>query len=110
MGRLGGCAAAARRLSTRAEEVVRQPRLRLGADYRPTTPKTYFAFPNDEGSFERATLRCVGIGKCRVDGGQIMCPSYMVTREEEHSTRGRARVLFEMLQGEVIDDGWKSDA
>ena len=43
-----------------------------------------------------------------------MCPSYMVTREEEHSTRGRARMLFEMLDGTArggaIDDGWRSDA
>jgi Fe-S oxidoreductase len=37
-----------------------------------------------------------------------MCPSYQVTREEKHTTRGRARLLFEMLQGEVIDDGWQS--
>ncbi len=83
--------------------------LRLGTDYRPATPKTYFAFPNDNGSLERATLRCVGVGKCRVLGGQTMCPSYQTLREEEHSTRGRARVLFEMLQGDVITDGWKSE-
>ncbi|HWB67184.1 MAG TPA: FAD-linked oxidase C-terminal domain-containing protein [Mycobacteriales bacterium] len=84
--------------------------LRLGADYQPVVPpKTYFAFPNDGGSFEHATLRCVGVGKCRVLGGQTMCPSYQTLREEEHSTRGRARILFEMLQGDVITDGWKSD-
>ena len=83
--------------------------LRLGTDYRPATPDTYFKFPDDDGSFEHATLRCVGVGKCRVLGGQTMCPSYQVLREEEHSTRGRARLLFEMLQGDVIDDGWKSD-
>jgi FAD/FMN-containing dehydrogenase/Fe-S oxidoreductase len=82
--------------------------LRLGTDYRPSAPRTYFAFPNDGGSFEHATLRCVGVGKCRVEGGQTMCPSYMVLHEEEHSTRGRARLLFEMLQGDVISDGWRS--
>ena len=85
--------------------------LRLGPDYRPATPKTYFAFPDDNGSFEHATLRCVGVGKCRVSSsetGQTMCPSYQTLHEEEHSTRGRARILFEMLQGEVITDGWKS--
>ena len=38
-----------------------------------------------------------------------MCPSYMVTHEEKHSTRGRSRLLFEMLQGDVITDGWKSE-
>src|SRR5256714_9550674 len=37
-----------------------------------------------------------------------MCPSYQVTREEEHSTRGRARLLFEMMRGETITDGWRS--
>jgi FAD/FMN-containing dehydrogenase/Fe-S oxidoreductase len=83
--------------------------MRLGPGYEPKTPKTYFAFPNDGGSFESATLRCVGVGKCRVTGGQTMCPSYQTLREEEHSTRGRARALFEMLQGDVITDGWKSE-
>jgi FAD/FMN-containing dehydrogenase/Fe-S oxidoreductase len=82
--------------------------LRLGADYRPAEPATHFAFPNDDGSFGRAMLRCVGVGKCRVLGGATMCPSYQTLREEEHSTRGRARILFEMLQGDVITDGWKS--
>jgi Fe-S oxidoreductase len=82
--------------------------LRLGTDYRPSSSDTYFAFPNDGGSFEHATLRCVGVGKCRVEGGQTMCPSYMTLREEEHSTRGRARLLFEMLQGDVVTDGWRS--
>jgi Fe-S oxidoreductase len=51
---------------------------------------------------------CVGVGKCRRGESGTMCPSYMVTREEKHSTRGRARMLFEMLQGEVIHDGWHS--
>ncbi len=52
--------------------------LRLGTDYGPASPETYFAFPNDGGSFEHATLRCVGVGKCRTLGGQTMCPSYHV--------------------------------
>jgi Fe-S oxidoreductase len=52
----------------------------------------------------------VGIGKCRVpDASTVMCPSYMVTREEKHSTRGRARLLFEMLEGDVVTDGWQSN-
>ena len=83
--------------------------LRLGSDYLPAQPNTHFAFGNDDGSLARATLRCVGVGKCRREGGGTMCPSYMVTREEAHSTRGRARILFEMLQGDVVNDGWKSD-
>ncbi|MEA2559981.1 MAG: hypothetical protein QOH06_1485 [Acidobacteriota bacterium] len=53
--------------------------------------------------------RCVGVGRCRRDGGGVMCPSWQVTREEKHSTRGRARLLFEMLSGEVITDGWRSE-
>ena len=54
-------------------------------------------------------LRCVGVGKCRNEEGSLMCPSYMATREEKHSTRGRAHLLFEMLKGETIKDGWKSE-
>jgi Fe-S oxidoreductase len=69
-----------------------------------------FAYLLDKGDFAHAVLRCVGVGKCRVpDASSVMCPSYIVTREEKHSTRGRARLLFEMLQGEVITDGWQSD-
>jgi FAD/FMN-containing dehydrogenase/Fe-S oxidoreductase len=85
--------------------------LRLGAEYAPAQPKTHFAFPGDDrGSFARAVLRCVGVGECRRSHGGTMCPSYMVTHEEKHSTRGRARLLFEMLEGEVIADGWRSGA
>ncbi|MFI6043625.1 FAD-binding and (Fe-S)-binding domain-containing protein [Nocardia sp. NPDC051321] len=83
--------------------------LRLGTDYRPTEPKTYFAFPEDDHRFSKAAARCVGVGKCRGDETGVMCPSYRATREEEHSTRGRARLLFEMLEGEVVTDGWRSD-
>ena len=67
-------------------------------------------FAADRHSFARASLRCVGVGECRRHGEQTMCPSYMVTREEMHSTRGRARMLFEMMNGEIIEDGWKSEA
>ncbi len=76
--------------------------LRLGAAYRPARPATHFRFADDDGSFARATLRCVGVGKCRREGGGTMCPSYMVTREEKHSTRGRAHLLFELLAGDVL--------
>ncbi|HEY1378641.1 MAG TPA: FAD-linked oxidase C-terminal domain-containing protein, partial [Gemmataceae bacterium] len=84
--------------------------LRVGPDYNPPEPATHFHFPGDNHSFARATLRCVGVGECRREGGQVMCPSYQVTREEKHSTRGRARLLWEMMNGEVLTDGWKSDA
>src|SRR4029453_17328607 len=83
--------------------------LRLGADYAPREPHTYFAFADDRGSLARASLRCVGLGECRKHDGGSMCPSYMVTLEEQHSTRGRAHMLFELLQGEVVRDGWQDE-
>ncbi len=83
--------------------------LRLGAEYNPPQLATHFKFPEDQGSFAVATLRCVGVGKCRKPEGGTMCPSYMVTREEEHTTRGRTRMLFEMLQGEVVTGGWRDE-
>ncbi|MGZ3917629.1 MAG: FAD-binding and (Fe-S)-binding domain-containing protein [Flavisolibacter sp.] len=81
--------------------------LRLGTDYYPPHLQTHFQFPDDAYSWERVTLKCVGVGECRRHEGGIMCPSYMVTREEMHSTRGRSRMLYEMLQGDVLKDGWK---
>ncbi|HLZ93403.1 MAG TPA: FAD-binding and (Fe-S)-binding domain-containing protein [Candidatus Acidoferrum sp.] len=83
--------------------------LRLGADYRPMKPETHFQYPDDEGSLAKATLRCIGLGACRKDDSGTMCPTYMATREEEHSTRGRAHMLFELLQGEVLCDGWNDE-
>ncbi len=83
--------------------------LALGRDYEPIPVETTFQYPHDDHDFHHATLRCVGVGKCRRKEGGTMCPSYMVTHDEVHSTRGRARLLFEMLQGDVIEDGWKSD-
>jgi FAD/FMN-containing dehydrogenase/Fe-S oxidoreductase len=71
--------------------------LKLGVDYEPPVVKTHFAFPHDGGSFAHATVRCVGIGNCRKAKGGVMCPSYMVTKEEKHATRGRAHLLWEML-------------
>ena len=82
--------------------------LRWGADYRPAEPATHFAYPDDGHRFSIAADRCVGVGKCRGDESGVMCPSYRATGEEEHSTRGRARLLFEMLEGDVITDGWQS--
>ncbi|MGB8581756.1 MAG: FAD-linked oxidase C-terminal domain-containing protein [Candidatus Sulfotelmatobacter sp.] len=87
--------------------------LRLGAGYKPWNPATHFKFPEDDGSFARAALRCVGVGKCRRENGEghqdTMCPSYMVTHEEMHSTRGRTHLLWEMMNGEVIRDGWRDE-
>ncbi|MGV3652857.1 MAG: FAD-binding and (Fe-S)-binding domain-containing protein, partial [Noviherbaspirillum sp.] len=82
--------------------------LRLGTAYDPPVQPVFFHYPEDNGNFARTVLRCVGVGECRKKEG-TMCPSYMATREERHSTRGRAHLLFEMLRGEVITRGWKSD-
>ncbi len=83
--------------------------LRLGIGYNPPRPEVKFAYREDGGDFAHAALRCVGVGKCRVPRAQeTMCPSYQATREEKYTTRRRARLLFEMLQGEVITDGWQS--
>ncbi|HEX7048928.1 MAG TPA: FAD-linked oxidase C-terminal domain-containing protein [Longimicrobiales bacterium] len=84
--------------------------LRTGPDYNPIPVSTHFRFPDDHGSFAAATERCFGVGKCRRLEAGTMCPSFMATREEQHTTRGRAHLLFEMLRGEAITDGWKSEA
>jgi Fe-S oxidoreductase len=82
--------------------------LALGPDYRTRRVRTHFAYPEDERGFADATNRCFGIGKCRHTSGGTMCPSFMVTREERHSTRGRARLLFEMMGGHLADGpGWR---
>ncbi|MFE3666530.1 FAD-binding and (Fe-S)-binding domain-containing protein [Streptomyces sp. NPDC059164] len=70
-----------------------------------------FGYPQDGGDFAGAVRRCVGVAKCRTQeasGAGVMCPSFRATGEEAHSTRGRARLLHEMLAGEVITDGWRS--
>lgn len=85
--------------------------LRLGADWHPATSDTHFGYPDDDHDFTRAVMRCVGIGNCRSHEGGVMCPSYRATGEEEHSTRGRSRLLFEMLGGHAdspVADGWRS--
>ncbi|NSC24677.1 FAD-binding protein, partial [Streptomyces albus subsp. chlorinus] len=86
--------------------------LKLGASYNPPRPEVRFSYPEDNGDFAHASLRCVGVGACRVpeatESGQTMCPSFQVTREEKHTTRGRARLLHEMLRGETVKDGWQS--
>ena len=70
--------------------------------------RTAFRYPHDGGDFGQAARRCIGVAKCRNHSGSVMCPSFQATGEEQHSTRGRARLLYEMLAGEVITDGWRS--
>ncbi len=82
--------------------------LRLGADYAPWTPDLHFALPEDGGSLASAALRCVGVGACRKTDAGTMCPSFMATGEELHSTRGRAHLLWELMQGEVLADQWQN--
>ncbi|WP_193776336.1 FAD-linked oxidase C-terminal domain-containing protein, partial [Streptomyces sp. E2N166] len=70
-----------------------------------------FGYPSDGGDFSAAVRRCVGVAKCRTTsaaGSSVMCPSFRATGEEQHSTRGRARLLHEMLAGELVTDGWRS--
>ena len=74
-------------------------------------PATFLGLPHDGGSWTLAQNRCVGVGRCRrpeVPDGQVMCPSYVATLDEAHSTRGRARLLWEALHGRLADDGFRS--
>jgi FAD/FMN-containing dehydrogenase/Fe-S oxidoreductase len=83
--------------------------LRHTPDQPPAKVDTWFQYAADAGSFSETTSRCVGVGLCRKGDGATMCPSYMATREEKHSTRGRARLLWEMIEGGVIRDGWRNE-
>ncbi|MFM9372023.1 FAD-binding and (Fe-S)-binding domain-containing protein [Streptomyces sp. Da 82-17] len=84
-------------------------RLRIRPGHRPRLPlTTTLALTEDDGDLSRALRRCVGVAKCRTSSGGVMCPSYRATHDEKDSTRGRARVLYEMIQGEVVTDGWRS--
>lgn len=88
----------------------------LDADLRrpaahPLPALTGFSFAHDAGDFTTAVHRCVGVGKCRADNGAtggFMCPSYLATKDEKDSTRGRARVLQEMANGSLVSRGWSS--
>ena len=84
--------------------------LRHGVTHEPDEPEKHFVFARDHGSFEHAAERCVGVGACRNTKGGVMCPSYRGTRDEKHSTRGRARLLWEMLAGSLREQGFKSEA
>ncbi len=74
------------------------------------TWETHFVFAKDNGSFAHAADRCVGVGSCRNTTGGVMCPSYRATGLEQHSTRGRARLLWEMLSGSLREEGFQSEA
>jgi len=84
--------------------------LRHGTDFQPWNPDTHFAYAEDGGRMNHAVMRCVGVGRCRRLDGGTMCPSYQVTREEEHSTRGRARLLFEMFNGKDVPASWRNES
>ena len=89
----------------------RDENLRYGEHYDPPQWQTYLKYPNDKESFSYAMERCVGVGKCRRHEHGTMCPSYMVTREEKHSTRGRARLLWEMLNSNALrKNGWRDES
>jgi FAD/FMN-containing dehydrogenase/Fe-S oxidoreductase len=83
--------------------------MKLGSGYSPPQVSTHFSYGEDGGSFAHAALRCVGAGKCRNAQSGTMCPSFSVTKEEKHTTRGRARILYEMLEGDTIRDGFRSE-
>ncbi|HKN95391.1 MAG TPA: FAD-binding and (Fe-S)-binding domain-containing protein, partial [Thermoleophilaceae bacterium] len=82
--------------------------LQIDPSYRTRRVSTNFEFPQDGGSFAAAAERCFGVGACRDQSG-TMCPSYQVTLEEKHSTRGRARLLFEMMRSDSIEGGWRNE-
>jgi Fe-S oxidoreductase len=86
----------------------------LTADLRAAAPtilavKPSQAFSHDDGDFRAAVDRCIGVGRCvSTQGSALMCPSFRATRDERHSTRGRARLLQEMMVGSLAKDGWRS--
>ena len=77
----------------------------LASAATPIRRRLGFAYSKDGGDFSAAVHRCVGVGKCRADAtadGGVMCPSYVATRDEKDSTRGRSRVLQEMANGSLV--------
>ena len=96
--------------AVRVYDPVENLRHSLPAEVHKNHFEAHFAFTADGGSLERATERCVGVGACRKASGGVMCPSYRATGLEQHSTRGRAHLLWEMLAGALQDQGFQSTA
>lgn len=94
------------------EADLRVPAARVAVEISPTRPLS-LSYPADGGDLTAAVHRCVGVGKCRAEpasgSGGVMCPSYIATRDEKDSTRGRARLLQEMANGTLVTDGWRSE-
>jgi FAD/FMN-containing dehydrogenase/Fe-S oxidoreductase len=83
--------------------------LRFGSAYRTPEPRTWFDY-SDYGGFGRAVEMCSGVGACRKKVAGTMCPSYMVTRDETASTRGRANALRAAMTGVLDESGLGDDA
>lgn len=82
--------------------------LRYGASYRPQSPASLFHF-RTQGGMLAAVEQCTGVGTCRKTQGGVMCPSYVATRDERHSTRGRANALRLAMTGQLGDDALVSN-
>jgi FAD/FMN-containing dehydrogenase/Fe-S oxidoreductase len=84
--------------------------IRYGPRYRRSSLlPTGFSFADDGGSLQIAAERCVGVGRCRSETSNVMCPSYRATHDEAHSTRGRAKLLGELFQGETTPESWRNE-
>ncbi len=75
--------------------------LRIGPDYHPHEPAETVLDFSGQGGFAGAVEMCSGVGACRKTSGGTMCPSYMVTHDEMHTTRGRANLLRLVMTGEL---------
>jgi FAD/FMN-containing dehydrogenase/Fe-S oxidoreductase len=82
--------------------------LRYGAEYKDETAETQFKY-RAENSFRESVHMCTGVGECRKIIGGTMCPSFKATRDEEHSTRGRANALRLAMSGQLDKDGLTSE-
>lgn len=83
--------------------------LRYGPAYRSAAlPPLLSIFGDGADALQKGAERCVGVGRCRRDDTGTMCPSYRATRDERHSTRGRAKLLVELFQGETTAATWRN--
>jgi FAD/FMN-containing dehydrogenase/Fe-S oxidoreductase len=84
--------------------------LRFGPDHRSAThPALVPIFGDDGAALQEGAERCVGVGRCLRDDAGTMCPSFRATRDERHATRGRAKLLAEMFQGETTPASWHNE-